>query len=70
MIFREWIHRKHSSPLGAPNSRGLPHKPEVAIEVAKLELPSHLSHWLCHVVVCPLEVELGPRRLPLPTHAW
>lgn len=24
----------------------------------------HLSGWFCHVVMCPLEAELGPRRLP------
>ena len=24
----------------------------------------HLSWWFCHVVMCPLEVELGPQRLP------
>ena len=23
-----------------------------------------LSGWFCHVVMCPLEVELGPQRLP------
>lgn len=23
-----------------------------------------LSGWFCHAVVCPLEVELGPQRLP------
>lgn len=23
-----------------------------------------LSGWFCHVVLCPLEVELGPQRLP------
>ena len=24
----------------------------------------HLSGWFCHVVMCPLEAELGPQRLP------
>lgn len=55
----------------------LPHKPELRDQAAFPAGGARLSHhmvpapsgpppvWIvCHVVVCPLEVELGPQSLP------